>query len=161
MALIEFEHTPNPDALRVQTGQMFTNGPARDFDRSNCGDYPLVHALLAIDGIVRVMLGRDFVTVVRSGPDIGWEALRPEIALALLERAIAHPRRRFRSGKLRSAKLSSTSNKCSTATSGTCWRRTGEKRCSSGSIQRKVPHGSGWEARAEVVRRARRRSSER
>jgi hypothetical protein len=96
MALIEFEHTPNPDALRVQNGQMFTNGPALDFDRSNCGDHPLVHALLAIDGIVRVMLGRDFVTVVRSGPDIGWEALRPEIALALLERAIAHPRRRFR-----------------------------------------------------------------
>jgi hypothetical protein len=85
MALIEFEHTPIPDALRVQTGHMFTNGPALDFDRSNCGDHPLVHALLAIDGIVRVMLGHDFVTVVRSGPDIGWEALRPEIALALLE----------------------------------------------------------------------------
>lgn len=91
MALIEFELTPNPDALRVQTGQVFTNGPALDFNRSSAGDHPLVHALLAIDGIVRVMFGRDFVTVVRSGPGIAWDALRPEIALALLEEGDCAP----------------------------------------------------------------------
>jgi Fe-S cluster biogenesis protein NfuA len=85
MALIEFEHTPNPDALRVQNGQVFTHGPALDFDRSNADEHPLVAALLAIDGVERVMLGRDFVTAVRSGPELSWDALRPEIALALLE----------------------------------------------------------------------------
>jgi Fe-S cluster biogenesis protein NfuA len=85
MALIEFEYTPNPDAVRVQNGQVFARGAAQDFNRSNAGEHPLACALLAISGIDRVMLGRDFVTVVRSGPDILWEALRPEIALALTE----------------------------------------------------------------------------
>jgi Fe-S cluster biogenesis protein NfuA len=86
MALIEFEFTPNPDALRVQNGQVFTHGPALDFDRSDTGQHPLVAELLAIDGIGRVMLGRDFVTVVRnSGSNESWDALRPQIALALLE----------------------------------------------------------------------------
>lgn len=85
MALIEFEHTPNPDALRVQNGQVFARGAAQDFDRSNAGDHPLASALLAIEGIDRVMLGRDFVTVIRSGPGVSWEAVRAEVALALLE----------------------------------------------------------------------------
>jgi Fe-S cluster biogenesis protein NfuA len=85
MALIEFELTPNPDALRVQTGQVFTHRPALDFDRANPGEHPLVASLLAIERIERVMLARDFVTVVRSGPGASWDALRPEIALALLE----------------------------------------------------------------------------
>lgn len=35
MALIEFEQTPNPDALRVQTGRVFTHGPALGFDRTS------------------------------------------------------------------------------------------------------------------------------
>jgi Fe-S cluster biogenesis protein NfuA len=85
MALIEFECTPNPDALRVQNGQRFALGAARDFDRSNAAGHPLAGALLDIDGIVRVMLGRDFVTVVRRGAGVSWETLRPQIALALLE----------------------------------------------------------------------------
>lgn len=85
MALIEFEQTPNPDALRVQTGQVFTRGPALDFDRSSQGSNPLAAGLLAIDGIGRVMIGGDFVTVVRTGPTVSWERLRPEIALVLIE----------------------------------------------------------------------------
>jgi Fe-S cluster biogenesis protein NfuA len=85
MALIEFELTPNPDALRVQNGQVFTHGAGLDFDCTKPGDHPLVAALLAIEGIERVMLARDFVTVVRRAPGVSWEALRPEIALALLE----------------------------------------------------------------------------
>jgi Fe-S cluster biogenesis protein NfuA len=91
MALIEFELTPNPDALRVQNGQVFTHGQALDFDRSDMGQHPLVAGLLAIDGIDRVMLGRDFVTVVRSGSNASWEALRPRIALALLEAGDSTP----------------------------------------------------------------------
>jgi Fe-S cluster biogenesis protein NfuA len=85
MALIQFQQTPNPDALREQNGQVLARGAALDFDRSNGVEHPLVAALLGIDGIDRVMLGRDFVTVVRSGPGVSWETLRPEIALALLE----------------------------------------------------------------------------
>jgi Fe-S cluster biogenesis protein NfuA len=91
MALIEFEQTPNPDALRVQTGQVFTRGPALDFDRSSDAPHPLAAGLLAIEGIERVMIGRDFVAVVRSGPAVPWDRLRPAIALALVELRDAAP----------------------------------------------------------------------
>jgi Fe-S cluster biogenesis protein NfuA len=56
------------------------------FDVSESSEpHPLASELLAIDGVDRVMIARDFVTVVRSGPAIAWEALRPQIALVLAE----------------------------------------------------------------------------
>ena len=85
MPIIEFEETPNPDALRVQSGQQFTSGAGFDFDRSSSEPHPLATELLAIDGIDRVMIARDFVTVVRSGAPVTWDALRPQIALVLTE----------------------------------------------------------------------------
>ncbi|GGD93773.1 iron transporter [Tsuneonella deserti] len=89
MAFIEFEQTPNPDALRVQTGQVFTTGAALDFDRSSAAAPPLAADLLAIGGIERVMIGRDFVSVIRAGPTVPWDLLRPDIALVLMEHADA------------------------------------------------------------------------
>jgi len=89
--LIEFEQTPNPDALRVQTGRVFTHGPALDFDRSSEGAPPLAARLLVIDGIERVMIGRDFVAVVRSGPAVPWGRLRADIAHVLIELVDAAP----------------------------------------------------------------------
>jgi Fe-S cluster biogenesis protein NfuA len=91
MALIEFEQTPNPDALRVRTGRVFTHGPAFDFDQSSKDAPPLAAGLLAIDGIDRVMIGRDFVALVRSGPAVPWDRLRADIALVLVELADVAP----------------------------------------------------------------------
>jgi Fe-S cluster biogenesis protein NfuA len=85
MAMIEFEQTPNPDALRVQSGQRFTSGASLDFDRMSTELSPLARVLLAIDGVERVMIARDFVTVVRSNATVAWDALRPQIALALTD----------------------------------------------------------------------------
>src|SRR5690606_33169440 len=53
--------------------------------------HPLVAELLAIDGVERIMVARDFVTVVRSGARIAWEPLRPLIALALIDNSDAGP----------------------------------------------------------------------
>lgn len=50
-------------------------------------EIPFAAALLAIAGVGRVMIARDFVTVIREGPSISWESLRTEIALALTEAA--------------------------------------------------------------------------
>jgi Fe-S cluster biogenesis protein NfuA len=83
MAIVEFEQTPNPNALRVRTGERFTTGPPLEFDRTANVSHPLVTGLLAIDGVDRVMIARDFVTVVRENPAVPWDGLRPEIALVL------------------------------------------------------------------------------
>ena len=85
MGIVEFERTPNPNALRVRSGQTFTKGAALEFDRDNGSSHPMAAGLLAVPGVDRVMIGRDFVTVVRSGPAISWDRLRPEITLALVE----------------------------------------------------------------------------
>jgi Fe-S cluster biogenesis protein NfuA len=85
MAFVEFEQTPNPNALRVRSGQTYTTGPALEFDRSSRMPHPLVAELLAIEGVNRVMIARDFVTVVRTSSAIPWAGLRPQIALALTE----------------------------------------------------------------------------
>lgn len=85
MATIEFESTPNPDALKASPGYRMGGGPPRQFDLQSPVSHPLATRLLEIDGIVRVMIARDFVTVVRRGRDISWHELRPAIALALTE----------------------------------------------------------------------------
>lgn len=85
MGLVEFEPTPNPDALRLRSGQTFTHGAPVEFDRRDASVHPLADEILAIDGIERVMIARDFVTVVRTGPGIDWDDLRPLIVLALMD----------------------------------------------------------------------------
>jgi Fe-S cluster biogenesis protein NfuA len=87
MGLVEFEQTPNPDALRVRSGHTLTNGPPLEFDHGDAEDHPLVTELLAIDGVERIMVARDFVTVVRSDARVAWEPLRPLIVLALIDNA--------------------------------------------------------------------------
>jgi Fe-S cluster biogenesis protein NfuA len=85
MSAIVFETTPNPDALRIVSDRPLPSGPPRQFVPGEPASDPLAAALLAIDGIVRVMIGPDFVTVVRDDPARDWDALRPQIAFALLD----------------------------------------------------------------------------
>lgn len=85
MSGIEFEQTPNPDALRVLPGRIVSEGPPRQYDRGAPAANPLAADLLSLPGVARVMTGRDFVTVVRLDASVEWKALRPEIALTLLD----------------------------------------------------------------------------
>jgi NFU1 iron-sulfur cluster scaffold homolog, mitochondrial len=85
MSLIQFEHTPNPDAVRVDPGVPVAHGSPRHFTKGDVVDDPLAAKLLEIDGVVRVLLGRDFVTVVREGPQYAWDRLRPGIVFALAD----------------------------------------------------------------------------
>ena len=91
MGIVEFEQTPNPNALRVRSGRTLTKGPSLEFDHQDEPAHPLVAELLAIEGVDRIMIAPEFVTVVRSGPRVAWEPLRPLIVLALLDTAAAGP----------------------------------------------------------------------
>ena len=83
MTPIEFEPTPNPDALCIRAARMAPAGPARQFTKASVGTGPVAAALLAMDGIARVLIGDGFVTVVRADSRWTWDRLRPEIAFAL------------------------------------------------------------------------------
>ena len=47
MGIVEFEQTPNPDALCVRPGRRLTNGPPLEFARADESTHPLVAELLA------------------------------------------------------------------------------------------------------------------
>ncbi|WP_051683169.1 NifU family protein [Sphingomonas sp. UNC305MFCol5.2] len=83
MSAIEFESTPNPDALRILPGRRLSFGQPRQFTKAQAAADPIAAALLAVDGIARVLIGADFVTAVRLDARWTWDRLRPELAFAL------------------------------------------------------------------------------
>ncbi|MFZ5746535.1 MAG: NifU family protein [Pseudomonadota bacterium] len=88
---IEFEATPNPDAMRILPGRRLANGPARQFVKGITGGPAIASALLAVDGVARVLIGPDFVTVVRDDPCRAWDTLRPEILWAVADALDGQP----------------------------------------------------------------------
>lgn len=69
------EHTPNPDCVKLHTG---------DLGIERCADFaspeaaaqgsPLAARLFDLGGVARVFVGRDFVAVTRQ-PDVDWRGL--------------------------------------------------------------------------------------
>lgn len=88
--LIEFAPTPNPDAMRVLPSGWRNGGPSGQFVRGAPSAPPLATALLAIDGIARIFIGRDFISVVRDGTGHDWGRLRTEVALVLADLLEGH-----------------------------------------------------------------------
>ena len=66
-------------------GQRLSSGPPRSFDKSTATHEPLAAALLGIAGIARILIGADFITVVREGPDRDWADLKPDIVWRLFD----------------------------------------------------------------------------
>jgi len=86
---IETEATPNPATLKFIPGRDVTGGPSADFAGADAAARsPLATALFALDGVERVFLGSDFVTVTKSD-DAEWIALRPQVLGALMEHFVA------------------------------------------------------------------------
>ena len=82
--VIQTERTPNPEALRILPGVPLAAGPAIELEAGDEADaIPLARALFAIDGVARILIGDDFVTVVRTAPDHGWAELKPLLVAAI------------------------------------------------------------------------------
>ena len=79
--MIEFERTPNPNALRFLPGIRFwDHGPPIEIHAGeDSAAVPLAQELLEIEGVASVMIGGDFVTILRSSPACDWSKLRPQI----------------------------------------------------------------------------------
>ncbi len=87
---IETEATPNPATLKFLPGADVTGtrGTA-DFASADATDRsPLAAGLFALDGVARVFLGSDFVTVTKSGA-AEWVSLRPQVLGAIMEHFMA------------------------------------------------------------------------
>ncbi|XP_010479621.1 PREDICTED: nifU-like protein 5, mitochondrial [Camelina sativa] len=82
---IQTQSTPNPSSLMFNPGKPVMEIGSADFpnSRSAMGS-PLAKDIFAIDGVVRVFYGSDFVTVTKSD-DVTWDVLKPEIFAVIMD----------------------------------------------------------------------------
>ncbi|KAA2213778.1 NifU family protein [Teichococcus oryzae] len=87
---IETESTPNPATLKFLPGQdLLGAGATADFTSAEAASRsPLAERLFGLDGVARVFLGADFVTVTKAS-DTEWEALKPQVLALLMEHLMA------------------------------------------------------------------------
>ncbi|MES1199173.1 MAG: NifU family protein [Pseudomonadota bacterium] len=82
---IQTESTPNPATLKFLPGRDVLGEGSRDFPSAeSAGASPLASALFGIDGVERVYLGGDFLTVTKSA-EIEWPHLKPHILAAVMD----------------------------------------------------------------------------
>ena len=86
---IETEGTPNPATLKFLPGRDVMGAGTADFAApETAARSPLATSLFALDGVARVFLGGDFITVTKhEGTD--WQALRPQVLGAVMEHFVA------------------------------------------------------------------------
>ncbi len=87
---IQTEPTPNPDTLKFLPGRVVCgeNGPFDFPDPASAGTSLLAKALFDVDGVERVFLGSDFVSVSKSaGRD--WRHVKPMVLAAIMDHFVA------------------------------------------------------------------------
>ena len=87
---IETEGTPNPSTLKFLPGVAVMPGTATaDFaSEAQAGRSPLATRLFGLDGVARVFLGTDFVTVSKSD-NRDWTGLKPQVLASLVDHFVS------------------------------------------------------------------------
>lgn len=87
---IQTEPTPNPDTLKFLPGQAVTGstGPYDFAALEEAGTSPIAQALFAVQGVVRVFLGSDFISLTKD-TDADWKHVRPMALAAIMDHYMA------------------------------------------------------------------------
>ena len=82
---IQTEDTPNPETLKFMPGENVLEKGTEDFSNSESTKIsPLASRLFEVDGVSRVFLGSDFISVTKN-VDIDWNTLKPSILTSIME----------------------------------------------------------------------------
>jgi len=82
---IEFEETPNPNALKFLPGRQVLSRGVKDYRSAGEAEKsPLALRLFDIDGVEGVFLSGNYVSVIKDDAS-DWEIMKPEILTALME----------------------------------------------------------------------------
>jgi len=82
---IQTEQTPNPATLKFLPGCDVLSGRTADFpDAAQAEASPLAQRLFQIEGVTRIFLGADFVTVTKED-EREWYLLKPAILGVIME----------------------------------------------------------------------------
>jgi Fe-S cluster biogenesis protein NfuA len=85
MMFIQTEETPNPATMKFLPGREVMGEGTLDIPQaSGASASPLAEVLFEIEGVKSVFLGRDFVTVTKSG-DKDWPVLKPAILSSIMD----------------------------------------------------------------------------
>lgn len=84
---IQTESTPNPDVIKFIPGEAVLDTGTKEFRTAeDAKASPLAESLFALDGIVGLFFGNDFLTVRRSpDSDLIWAQLKPPILAAIMD----------------------------------------------------------------------------
>ena len=87
---IQTEPTPTPDTLKFLPGQDVTGttGPYDFASVDEAGTSPLAQTLFDVQGIVRVFLGSDFISLSKDA-DADWKHVRPMALAAIMDHFVA------------------------------------------------------------------------
>ena len=82
---IQTEDTPNPETLKFIPGNIILKTGTADFSSKEVSsNSPLASRLFEIDGVSRVFLATDFISVTKD-PDFEWNTLKPAILTGIME----------------------------------------------------------------------------
>jgi Fe-S cluster biogenesis protein NfuA len=82
---IQTESTPNPRTLKFLPGRDVLGQGSREFaDAEAALASPLATALFEVDGVERVYLGGDFLTITKS-EGVEWPHLKPHVLAAIMD----------------------------------------------------------------------------
>ena len=82
---IQTEDTPNPDTLKFIPGSIILKTGTADFSNKDiASDSPLASRLFEIDGVSRVFLATDFISVTKD-TQLDWNNLKPSILTGIME----------------------------------------------------------------------------
>ncbi|HJQ55560.1 MAG TPA: NifU family protein [Vineibacter sp.] len=82
---IQTEQTPNPATLKFLPGRVVLEEGTADFPNVESAQRsPLARRLFDVDGIERVFLGSDFVTVTKADT-LDWQVIKPAVLGGIME----------------------------------------------------------------------------
>ncbi len=82
---IQTEDTPNPETLKFIPGSIILKTGTADFSSKEIASVsPLASRLFEIDGVSRVFLATDFISVTKD-PKLDWNNLKPSILTGIME----------------------------------------------------------------------------
>jgi Fe-S cluster biogenesis protein NfuA len=85
MMFIQTEETPNPATLKFLPGRSVVLQGTADFDSAAAAERsPLAVRLFQVEGVVRVFLGSDFITITKNDAK-DWSVLKPALLGIIME----------------------------------------------------------------------------
>ncbi len=82
---IQTEDTPNPETLKFIPGTIVLKTGTADFSNKEiASNSPLASRLFEIEGVSRVFLATDFISVTKD-PQLDWNNLKPSILTGIME----------------------------------------------------------------------------